>query len=149
MKLSTKARYGLRAMLSLAASESRGSTTVKDIAGRENLPDTYLEQLMMVLRRAGLIRAMRGAKGGYALSRPANEITVAQIVEATEGPLTIADCADVPYCCTSPDLCALKDFFAEVDRAIVEVFERFTLHDLVLRQQAKERENSPAPMYYI
>ena len=102
MKLSTRSRYGLRAMLVLGMHDSDEPLMTKQIAEEQNLPVTYLEQLMLTLRKAGLVNATRGAKGGYVLSRDPNSISLAEIVEALEGPLDIADCADIPNCCMTP-----------------------------------------------
>ena len=147
MKLSTRSRYGLRAMLVLALSDSDKSIMTKEIAEKQNLPATYLEQLMLALRKAKLVVATRGAHGGYVLSRSANEITLVEIVEALEGPLDIADCADVPNCCIDSDACALKEIFLQANKALYDVFAGVSLAELAERQHGKEGEN--AAMYYI
>ncbi len=147
MKLSTRSRYGLRAMLVLAMHEGDDPLMTKEIAERQNLPATYLEQLMLTLRKAGLVTATRGAKGGYVLARNAEDVTLAEIVECLEGPLDIADCVDVPNCCVEPDACALKDVFAEANQALFNVFQSFTLSRLANDQRA--RELAKTPMYFI
>lgn len=86
MKFSSRAIYGMRAMLSLARAHGHGSTLLKDIVEREGLPGTYLEQLMVPLRKSGIVLAVRGAKGGYTLARNPAEITVLSILEALEAP---------------------------------------------------------------
>ncbi|MCL5105064.1 MAG: Rrf2 family transcriptional regulator [Armatimonadetes bacterium] len=147
MKLSTRSRYGLRAMLALAMHDSDAPMMTKEIAERQNLPATYLEQLMLTLRKAGLVLATRGAKGGYVLSRDPKGITLAEIVEALEGPLDIADCADVPNCCLEPTACALMDVFTEANQALHDVFNRASLAELAENQRIKE--SSQASMYFI
>ncbi len=147
MKLSTKSRYSLRAMLYLALNQRQGVVMAREIAERQNLPETYLEQLMLSLRKAGLVSAIRGAHGGYMLARKPEEITLAQIVVALEGSLCIADCCDVPNCCVEPVTCALKDVFDEVNDALYGTFNGITLADLARRQQMKEL--AEAPMYFI
>lgn len=147
MKLSTKSRYSLRAMLYLALNQRTGVVMAREIAERQNLPETYLEQLMLALRKAGLVSAIRGAHGGYMLARKPEEITLAQIVVALEGSLSIADCCDVPNCCMDPVTCALKDVFDEVNGKLYGAFDGLTLADLARRQQIKEL--AEAPMYFI
>ena len=102
---------------------------------------------MLTLRKAGLVHATRGAKGGYVISRNPDTISLAEIVEALEGPLDIADCADVPNCCLSPDACALKDVFAEANQALYDIFDRVSLAELAERQRLTEPA-SPS-MYFI
>ncbi len=148
MKLSTKSRYSLRAMLHLALHQGAGAVMMaREIAECQNLPETYLEQLMLALRKAGLVSAIRGAHGGYMLARKPEDITLAQIVAALEGTLSIADCCEVPNCCINPVTCALKDVFGEVNGKLYAAFDGITLADLARRQQSKEL--AEAPMYYI
>lgn len=136
MKLSTKARYGLRAMMVLAQSAEGASGRM--IAESQNLPAAYLEQLMIRLRNAKLVVALRGAKGKFVLARSPEQITLAQIVEALEGPIQIADCADVPNCCLDPAACALRDIFQGANQAIADYLNAITLTDLAARQHDLE-----------
>ena len=147
MKLSTKSRYSLRAMLHLALNQREGVVIAREIAERQNLPETYLEQLMLALRKAALVSAIRGAHGGYMLARKPEDITLAEIVVALEGTLNIADCCDVPNCCMDPATCALKDVFDEINSKLYGAFNDFTLADLARLQQMKELAETP--MYFI
>src|SRR5499426_4437114 len=89
VKVSTRGDYACRALLSLALrQEEGGPTSVRDIAERTGLPQPYLEQILLALKGAGLVRSKRGVGGGYVLARPPEEITLAQILAAVEGPLT-------------------------------------------------------------
>jgi Rrf2 family protein len=133
-------------MLVLAMNSREGSVMSKEIAEKQNLPVTYLEQLMLTLRKSGLVLATRGAHGGYNLARDPKEITLAEIVEALEGPLDIADCADVPNCCLDPQACALKEVFAVANKALFDVFDNITLAELADRQR---RSEGSAEMYFI
>jgi len=137
MKFSSRASYGMRAMLALAATHGHGSTFLKDLAEREHLPGTYLEQLMVPLRRAGLVLAVRGAKGGYTLARSPAELSVLTILEALEGPLELGDCPGGSGCCGHPEACALQELWAEGSRALTEVYRGVSLAELLERQQAK------------
>ncbi len=87
MRVSMRAWYGLMAMVEIALREQQGRVQVKEIAESQGIPEEYLEQLMIPLRRAGLVKSKRGVHGGYVLARPAREITVRQIVEALDGPI--------------------------------------------------------------
>ncbi len=119
----------------------------REIAETQNLPLTYLEQLMLALKKAGLVLAIRGAHGGYMLARAPSEITLAQIVEALEGPLHVADCANVPNCCEDPQACVLKEIFHEINTALYEAFDQITLADFASRHRLKTSANGP--MYFI
>nr|WP_320133672.1 Rrf2 family transcriptional regulator [uncultured Holophaga sp.] len=137
MKLSTRSVYGMRAMLALAREHGRGSLFLKDIAEREKLPGTYMEQLMVPLRKAGLVQAVRGARGGYSLARSPSRVTVQEILEALEGPLTLMDCPGGSGCCGHPETCALGDLWQEASEAMNRVFGDTTLAVLLERQLAK------------
>lgn len=134
-------------MLALALEYGRGPIMVKEIAERQSLPATYLEQLMTLLRKSGLVNATRGARGGYVLSRPPAEITVAEVIAVLEGPIDLAECPSGVGCCGKPETCALNDLWSEASRALAEVFEQVTLAKLVERQRAKESD--PVLMYSI
>ena len=98
MKLSTKGRYGLRAMVDLAVYSEKESVSISCIAQRENISESYLEQLAGKLKKAGLIKSTRGAQGGYRLAKPAAEISVGDILRALEGELGAVDCRKKEYC---------------------------------------------------
>ena len=93
MKLSTKGRYGLRALVDLARYCGEEPVSISSISAREDISERYLEQLMSLLRKAGLVKSIRGAAGGYVLARPAGEISVGDVLRALEGNLEPAECA--------------------------------------------------------
>ena len=128
MKVSTRGDYAARALLSLALHESDRPTSVKEIAERTNLPQPYLEQILLAVKGAGLVRSKRGVGGGYVLARPPSEITLAEILAAVDGPLVTADRRARPL--RGPLRPA-----GGVDRAsptrCAALLERFTLADLV------------------
>ena len=138
MKFSSRAIYGMRAMLALARTHGQGSTFLKDIVERENLPGTYLEQLMVPLRKAGIVQGVRGARGGYTLSRSPAEIPVLAILEALEGPLCLAECPGGSGCCKRPEGCALQDLWEEGSRALNQVYQGVSLAAVLERQLALE-----------
>ncbi len=140
MKLSTRSTYGVRAMLALALHQRPTPFMVKEIAEQYDLPATYLEQLMTLLRKAGLVTAVRGAHGGYILARPAVEITLAEIIEVLEGPLRLADCPAGAACCGHPDTCALADVWEDARRALTNSFQQVTLAQLAERHANKQAD---------
>jgi Rrf2 family protein len=138
MKFSSRAIYGMRAMLALAKAHGHGSTFLKEIVEREGLPGTYLEQLMVPLRKSGIVLAVRGAKGGYTLARSPAEISVLSILEALEGPLALADCPAGSACCSAPETCALQELWVEGTQALNQIYGGISLAALLERQRAKE-----------
>lgn len=148
MKLSTRSTYGVRAMLALALQPpGSGPLMVKDIAGQQKLPATYLEQLMVLLRKAGLVTAIRGAHGGYTLARQAAEITLLEIIEVLEGPLSLTDCPTDAGCCGHPETCVLQDLWQQASQALIGVFSKITL--ATLAEQQRTRVAGAALMYSI
>lgn len=130
MKLSTKGRYGVRAMVDLASNYGDAPVSIKTISKRENLSEYYLEQLFSPLRRANIIRSIRGAQGGYVLCKPPSEITVGDIMTILEGPIEIADCID-GVDCESADCCATKAVWEKIKNSIDDVMNSITLQDIL------------------
>lgn len=136
MKISTKGRYGLRIMIDLASNGSDESpVSIKDIAEREQLSDKYLEQIINLLGKKDLVKSIRGAKGGYLLSRPSDEITVEDILTATEGSLAPVACAEDNEKCDKYCDCATSIIWSEIYNAVVSVVRNITLRDLTERTQ--------------
>jgi Rrf2 family cysteine metabolism transcriptional repressor len=142
MKLSTKGRYGTRALLEMARHYGEGPLLLRDIAERQQISLQYLERLMSPLTKSGLIHSIRGAKGGVWLSRPPQEIRLSQVVEAMEGPIIPVDCIEDPEFCNRAGACATRDVWTGVQHAIYKVLDKITLADLVERQKVKERRGS-------
>ena len=130
MKLSTKGRYGVRAMVELASNYGGAPVSIKTISKKENLSEYYLEQLFSPLRRANIIRSIRGAQGGYVLCKPPSEITVGDIMTILEGPIEIADCIDGIEC-DSSDCCATKVVWEKIKNSIDSVMNSITLQDIM------------------
>ena len=147
MRLSTRARYGTRALLDLAVNTKTNSTaTLKEIAQRQDISLTYLEHLVGPLIDAGLIRSIRGSKGGITLARPAREITLKDIVGVLEGPTAPVECLEHADTCPRSGACVTQEVWDEVGKAINRVLESKTLEDLVERQKSK---GASGEMYYI
>jgi Rrf2 family cysteine metabolism transcriptional repressor len=141
MKLSTKGRYGVRAMVELASNYGGAPVSIKTISKKENLSEYYLEQLFSPLRRANIIRSIRGAQGGYVLCKPPNEITVGDIMTILEGPIEIADCIDGIECDNS-DCCATKAVWEKIKDSIDSVMNSITLQDIMDDYKASKNKNS-------
>jgi Rrf2 family protein len=147
MKISTKIRYGARAMLELASHYGEGPIELKEIAKKENISLKYLEQVINPLRGAGLVKAVRGSKGGYSLAKPPSEICLYDVVETLEGPLNLLECLRDSKVCQKVPSCVTRDIWQEVSEAISKIFYSVTLEDMVNRKRDKEERNSP--MYQI
>jgi Rrf2 family protein len=147
MKISTKIRYGARAMLELASRYGEGPIELKEIARKEDISIKYLEQVINPLRTAGLVKAIRGSKGGYALAKPPSAICLYDVVESLEGSLNLLECLRDPKACQKVPSCVTRDIWKEVSDAISKVFYSVTLEDMVNRK--KEKEGRDFPMYQI
>lgn len=131
MKLSTRTRYGIRAVIELAQHEGKRPLQLKAIAERQGISVKYLEQLMSLLRSSGFVRSVRGSKGGYVLARLPEQIRLSEVFRCLEGPVTTAECTqDKDYCERAAD-CAAREVWIQVEEAIHRVLDSITLADLV------------------
>lgn len=134
MKLSTKGRYGLRAVLDLALHSEEEAVSLSSIAERQSISISYLEQLIAKLRKAGIVESKRGAQGGYSLAKPAEEISVGDILRALEGDLRPVDCAEIyggTSTCSSSDMCVTKFVWKRISDSIDAAVDALMLSDLV------------------
>ena len=133
MRLSTKGRYGLRALLDIAQQQEKGPVAIHTIAQRQNLSGRYLEQLLIPLKQAGLVKSVRGAQGGYILGRSAANITVGDVVRILEGPIAPVDCVSEvnPDDCGRAEYCATRHVWSRLRESISEVLDSYTLDDLM------------------
>ncbi len=131
MKLSTKGRYGLRALIDLALYSENEAVSIQSIAKRQNISDSYLEQLMRKLRSAGLIVSVRGAQGGYKLARPASEISVGDVLRALEGSLEAVTCGGEDHSCQGADLCVTRFVWERINSSIRDTVDSIKLSQLV------------------
>ncbi len=131
MKLSTRTRYGIRAIIELAQHDGKGPLQLKIIAQRQDISVKYLEQLMTILKSGGFVRSIRGSRGGYVLAKVANQIKLGDVFHCLEGSVTTAECVgNKDYCARAAD-CAARRLWMKVEKAIEEVLEPVTLQDLV------------------
>ncbi len=137
MKISTKGDYGIRALIELAHHYGEPKPMQSgQIAARQHVPESYLEQLLTTLRRAGFIRSVRGPQGGHALIRDPKTVPVSEVIEALEGPILPIDCLDESSPCSKGGGCAQRDMWQAVREAILSVLNNTTVADLAERDRA-------------
>ena len=145
MKLTMKGDYGLRAILDLAAYYGQGPIESADIASRQYIPEQYLDQILMALRKEGLIKSVRGPKGGHMLGEPPAQITMAQGMQALEGYVPPMECLPNPDFCKLSPGCALRDVWREIDELTQRILVSTTVEELAQKHRAGTTET----MYYI
>lgn len=138
MKLSTRGKYGLYAMLYLAQKADEGPQPLKSIA-QLALPDQYLEQLLGCLRKAGLVTTVRGAQGGYQIAKSPREITVGHIINAMEGPLNLSECVAEgdPFECPHSDGCPARPVWEYLTERINDLLYSISLQDMLDSKEMK------------
>jgi Rrf2 family cysteine metabolism transcriptional repressor len=146
MKLSTRTRYGMRALMDLTLNSKGQPVQLKEIAKRQRISPSYLEHLIIPLISAGLIKSTRGAKGGINLARPPQKIRLIEILEILEGPIAPVDCLKDSQSCPRSGICATQDIWNDLAKAMGKVLESNTLLDVANRQRSKETQSE---MYYI
>ena len=154
MKLSTKSRYGLRALFDMAYHSGSLPTQIKDISRRQAISPRYLEQIFQDLKKAGLLKSRRGPQGGYSLARKPEEITVKEIVLAAEAKLVLVDCeegAEDGRPCAFDSQCVTQKIWQEATHRLLDYFASVTLEDLCddAKKMGIEKELDHRFMYYI
>ena len=137
MKLSTRARYGVRLMLALAVNYGKGPVFLKDIARGEDISEKYLSLIMIPLRTAGLVNSTRGAYGGYNLARDPAQINLKDILDILEGESCLVDCVRDPSLCPRVSTCVSREIWTLLGGKISEVLVSINLQDLVRMNEAK------------
>jgi len=133
MRLSTKSRYGLKALIAIGYYANENPVSLKFISNKENISESYLEQLISLLKKEGIVKSTRGAKGGYKLNKDPKEIIVGDVLKTLEGNINIIDCiSDEGKCqCTSLSGCSTKLVWLKITEAIQNVVYSITLDDLI------------------
>ncbi len=135
MKLSTKGKYGVRAVFEIARHYGKGPITIKEIADRQGISFSYLEQILHRLGKAGLIESVRGPAGGYLLGRKPAELTIGDIVRTLEGPIALSHCLEPgEEECNQADDCVAKMVWARVGAKIEEALDSISFNDLLHQQ---------------
>lgn len=132
VKLSTKGRYGLRALIDLAQYGEKEAVSIQSISARQQISDSYLEQLVRKLKKAGLVTSLRGAQGGYRLAKPAEEISVGDVLRALEGSIEAVSCQEGENpSCVGKDLCVARYVWQKVNKSIQETVDSIMISQLV------------------
>ncbi len=132
MKISTKGRYGLRAVLDIAMHADSEAVALSSIAARQHISISYLEQLISKLKKAGIVNSIRGAQGGYVLARPAEEISVGDILRCLEGNLNPVECSEIlGGSCAGSDVCVTKFVWKRISDSINQAVDGLMLSELV------------------
>jgi Rrf2 family protein len=144
MKLSTKSRYGLRAVVEIAKYYADHKPAKrKDIASSQSISDSYLENILIVLKNSRIIETTRGVNGGYVLCRKPEEISLFEVVVALEGPLDMVECVSNPAACKKTTTCATHSIWSELAQQMKKTLERVSLRDMI------EKEKTLADSYII
>ncbi len=143
MKVSTKGRYSVTALYELAQRYGEGPVSLKCVAQGQGLSENYLEQLMVPLRRAGIVQSIRGAQGGYMLAKSPAEITIGSIITTVEGPIAVVDCllaeaGAAEQMCDKACACVTRGIWEKVCDSISQVLENITLQTLLDNDDGKE-----------
>jgi Rrf2 family transcriptional regulator, cysteine metabolism repressor len=146
MRISTRTRYGVRFLLELAESHGKGPLFLKDIAKSQEISEKYLSQIVIELKSAGIITGLRGAHGGYVLSREPEQITLREVVAVLEGDLKLVECTRNGTACGRGPECITQDIWIKLADVMAEMLEGITLSDLAAKRRDKMRKPE---MYYI
>lgn len=148
MKLSTRGRYGLRALIDLAQHQNLGAVSVQSIAERNNISDSYLEQLIRLLKKGGLVVSVRGAGGGYRLARPASEISVGEALRCLEGSLDVVECPTIEGKpgCNKAEACITRFVWKKINDAITDAVDSIHLSDLTMQSDLLRKSEATAEL---
>jgi Rrf2 family cysteine metabolism transcriptional repressor len=147
MKLSTRTRYGMRALLELALRQGEGPVVLRDIAREQEISLPYLEHLIAPLIAAGIVRSTKGPRGGISLARDPADIKLSEITRVLEGSMAAVECVSDPAVCARSATCVTRDVWSQLKEVMDDVLDATTLQDLVEKQRRKAR---PEPsMYHI
>ena len=146
MKISTRGRYGIRAIVDIAYNGRGKPEQIRKIAERQEIPPRYLEQIFQRLKKAGIIKTLRGAKGGYYLGKPPSQISVADVIQVTDGPLTPVLCREYSKKdaeCHRAGYCVVKPVWDEVGRRMAEYLRSVTIEELCQKAETMEGKTRP------
>ena len=148
MKLSSRVRYSVRALIELASAYPDDMLSVGDVAKAQCISAKYLEQLLRALKQAGLVESARGTQGGYSLARPPDSVTLRDVYRAVEkDDINPVHCVADPTRCPLADICPTRDTWVEIRDSIVRVLDQTTIQDLV--ERGNRKRSLHRPMYYI
>ncbi len=138
MRITTKSKYGMRMIVQIAAQPEGKAAPLKAIARKLNISEKYLEQIVIPLTKAGYLKSLRGASGGYVMGMPAQQLTAQMVITALEGEDTQRACiGEVPGGCPRVNICSVIDLWKQINKAILSVTENVTIADLAEEYQKK------------
>ncbi len=144
MKLSTRGKYGVRALFEIARNFGRGPLSIKEIVERQRISLSYLEQILHKLGKAGIIESVRGPHGGYVLARKPADLTIGDVVRALEGPIALSHCLEPGDAgCYQADDCVARMVWARVGEKIEDALDSITFEHLLRQAPQKERDHGP------
>jgi Rrf2 family protein len=149
MRITMKGDYGLRAMIDLAAHFGEGPIPSAMIAARQRIPEHFLDQVLITLRRAGLLKSLRGPQGGHMLARPPEQISMGEVIAALEGDVAPMECLPTPAICQLSAGCAIREVWAQVEEFARQLLAQTTLQRLAERHRVTDQVRAEAAMYYI
>lgn len=144
MKISTKGRYGLRILMDLALHQSEKPRLIRDIAKSQQISEKYISRLVIALRKAGMIRSVRGVNGGFHIAMKPEEITLLDVIEVMEGPLSIVDCVSMPKKCTHSENCTPREVWCKLNDDIRGLMRGTTLADILASYEKQKALNGNA-----
>ena len=147
MRLTMKGDYGLRAMIDLASHCGSGPVPSSEIAARQLVPEHFLDQLLITLRRAGLLKSQRGPQGGHMLARPAAQISMYDVILALEGATAPIECVPSPNACQLAPGCGMRDIWVQIEQYTRDLLSKTTLDDLAQRHRVPSEQLEV--MYHI
>ena len=140
MRISTRTRYGMRLMINLARNFNNGYSLLKDVAKSESISEKYLSLIVIPLKSAGFLNAVRGSRGGYSLAKPPSEIRVKDIIETMEGDLCLLECVKNKSACAKSGNCVSRDLWLGLSNEIAGYLNSLTLEDIVNMQNIKNEK---------
>jgi Rrf2 family protein len=140
MQITRTEEYGLRGLIFLAKQPPEKVTLISEISREQNIPEAFLAKIFQRLSKAGLLRSIRGANGGFSLGKPANKITMREIIEALEGPIALNRCLLREGECGEERVCPLYPVWEELQQRILEILDRTSMEDLAKRMIRNERK---------
>lgn len=138
MKLSTRSRYGLRALIYLVNNQDKFPISVRIISQNEEIPLRYLERIMRILSKKGFVKAEVGAEGGYSLNKKPEDISIFDVIETLEGRLTLVVCLENPSKCKRISACASRPLWKELNDTLINLLKKYTLKDFILSKESLE-----------
>ena len=146
MQLSTRGRYGLRAAVELAQNFEAGPVHLSDLAEHQGLSAKYLHSLLAILKRSGLVQSLRGAGGGYVLTRPPSQVRVSEVVRMLEGSLGLVGCVEDKGFCDRVERCPVRPVWVDLSKTVEKALSDLTLEDIIARASESK---AAAAMYHI